>query len=51
MKKQVIITGATGMVGGEVLKACIENDEIGSIVSLVRRPSGVMHTKLKEVVV
>ena len=50
-KKRVILTGATGMVGGETLKACLENDEIGSVISLVRRASGVTHAKLQEVLV
>ena len=50
-KKRVILTGATGMVGGEALKACLENDEIGSVISLARRASGVTHEKLQEVLV
>ncbi len=28
MKKRVIMTGATGMVGGEALKACLEIRDI-----------------------
>jgi len=39
------------MVGGEVLKACLEHDEIDKITSLVRRPSGIEHLKLKEILV
>ncbi|MCP4337346.1 MAG: hypothetical protein GY799_00320 [Desulfobulbaceae bacterium] len=48
--KNVIITGATDMVGGLVLKHCLENLEIEKVTSLVRRPSGVIHNKLNEVV-
>jgi len=51
MKKHVLITGATGMVGGEALKACLENEKVDRVTSLVRRPSGVSHKKLTEVIV
>ena len=39
------------MVGGEVMKACLANDEIVSFRSLVRRPSGIEHRKLNEILV
>lgn len=39
------------MVGGEVLKACLESDEIISIKSLVRKASGIEHAKLNEILV
>jgi len=45
------MTGATGMVGGEALKACLENEEVGRVTSLVRRHSGISHKKLTEVIV
>jgi uncharacterized protein YbjT (DUF2867 family) len=48
--KNVIFTGATGMVGGIVLQHCLQSDEIGRVTSLVRRPSGVTHVKLHEMV-
>jgi uncharacterized protein YbjT (DUF2867 family) len=51
MKKKVIITGTTGMVGWEALKACLESKEIGTVTSLVRRASGVNHAKLTELIV
>jgi len=47
MKKAIII-GATGMVGTQLIKLLIENDEFSEIVSLVRRESGFNHVKLKE---
>jgi uncharacterized protein YbjT (DUF2867 family) len=49
MKKHVLLTGGTGMVGGEALKACLANIEVGKVTSLVRRASGVSHEKLNEV--
>lgn len=39
------------MVGGEAFKACLESEEVGTVVSLLRRPSGMSHEKLKEVIV
>ena len=47
---KVVIFGATGMVGGEVLTQCLANDEINTVLSVGRRNSGVVHPKLKEVV-
>lgn len=48
--KNVIITGATGMVGSIVLRHCLASDQVATITSLVRKPSGVQHPKLTEVV-
>jgi len=50
MAKNVIITGATGMVGSLVLKECLENDTISEVVSLSRKPSGIQDGKLKEII-
>lgn len=47
---KVIITGATGMIGNIVLQYCIASEEITEIVSIVRKPSGILHPKLKEIV-
>jgi uncharacterized protein YbjT (DUF2867 family) len=49
--KRVLITGATGMVGGEVLKACLASEEVGSVISFLRRPTGLSHRKLTEVII
>lgn len=48
--KNAILTGATGMIGSIVLKACLESSEIGMVTSISRRPSGVTHPKLKEII-
>jgi uncharacterized protein YbjT (DUF2867 family) len=48
--RNIIITGATGMVGGLVLKHCLRSDEIQKVTSLVRRPSGVAYPKLHEII-
>ncbi len=51
MSKNVLITGASGMVGGLVLDLCLKHREVKSITSLVRHPSGINHDKLNEVIV
>jgi nucleoside-diphosphate-sugar epimerase len=51
MGKKVMITGATGMIGGLVLNHCLHCPEVASVTSLVRRASGTQHEKLKEVIV
>ncbi len=48
--KNIIIAGATGMVGGIVLQECLNSSEVGKVTSIVRRPSGLKHEKLVEVI-
>jgi len=48
---KVLIAGGTGMVGGLVLKQCLNSTEINEVVSLVRKPTGQLHQKLSEVVI
>lgn len=48
---KVIITGATGMIGGLILKKCLEDETITEVVSLVRKASDIHHFKLTEVMV
>ncbi len=50
MKKAIVI-GSTGMVGTQLIKLLIENEEYSEIVSLVRRSGGVKHPKLKEEII
>lgn len=45
---KVLIVGATGMVGGLILKNCIEDKDVSLIVSIGRKPSGQTSEKLKE---
>lgn len=47
---RIILTGATGFAGGEVLRQALLDPAITGITSLVRRPSGVTHPKLTEIV-
>jgi nucleoside-diphosphate-sugar epimerase len=47
---QVIVFGASGMVGQGVLRECLVADDVESVLSVVRRPTGVQHAKLTELV-
>ncbi len=47
---KVIITGATGMVGEGVLLVCLENPAVSNVLIINRRPLGITHPKLKEII-
>jgi uncharacterized protein YbjT (DUF2867 family) len=46
----VILFGATGMVGQGVLRECLLDPEVQHILSIVRTASGQQHPKLRELV-
>src|SRR5437870_2975160 len=46
----IIITGATGMVGSEVVRQAIADQEIDEITLIVRRPVTFTSPKLKTVI-
>ena len=50
MKIKAIITGATGMVGEGVLHESLNHREVESVLVINRRPCGVKHDKLKEII-
>jgi hypothetical protein len=47
---RVIITGATGMVGEGVLHECLKHPAVESVLIINRRPSGLTHPRVAEVV-
>ena len=49
-KIKVIITGATGMVGEGVLNECIIHNNVEQVLVINRRPCGITHPKLKEII-
>lgn len=50
MSKTVLVTGATGMVGSQVLAAVLPSAAVAKVISLGRRTTGVTHDKLHEIV-
>lgn len=50
MKIKIIIFGASGMVGEGVLLTALGHDEVESILVIGRKPCGVVHSKLKEII-
>ena len=47
---KLILTGATGMVGNGALRTLLKREDIEEILSISRKPSGVVHPKLKEII-
>jgi uncharacterized protein YbjT (DUF2867 family) len=46
---KVILFGATGMVGQGVLRECLLDPDVTSVLAVGRSPSGKTHAKLREV--
>ncbi|MGY3406291.1 nucleoside-diphosphate-sugar epimerase [Bradyrhizobium sp. GM5.1] len=46
---QIIIFGATGMVGQGVLRECLIDARIDRVLVVGRSPTGVRHAKLTEI--
>lgn len=46
----VLLFGATGMVGQGVLRECLLDPDVNSVVAIVRTPTGKPHPKLREIV-
>jgi hypothetical protein len=49
-KLKAIITGVTGMVGEGVMHECLEHPQVESVLVINRKPCGVTHPKLKEII-
>ena len=49
-KIRAIITGATGMVGEGVLHECLQHEDVEAVLVINRKPCGIIHPKLKEVI-
>jgi hypothetical protein len=47
---RAIITGSTGMVGEGVLHECLQHPLVDSVLVINRKPCGVIHPKLKEII-
>jgi uncharacterized protein YbjT (DUF2867 family) len=49
-KIRAIVTGATGMVGEGLMHQCLQHPDVEAVMVINRKPSGVSHPKLKEIV-
>ncbi len=49
-KIRAIITGSTGMAGEGVLHMCLQHPAVEAVLIVNRRPSGISHPKLKEII-
>jgi len=45
----ILITGATGMVGEGVMHECLQHPQVEAVLVVNRKPCGVSHPKLKEI--
>ncbi|MCB0600530.1 MAG: epimerase [Saprospiraceae bacterium] len=50
MALRVFITGSTGMIGQSVLRECLASQDIERVLVINRRPLGIFHPKLEEVI-
>jgi nucleoside-diphosphate-sugar epimerase len=50
MTIKAIVTGATGMVGEGVLLACLGHPDVEQVLVINRKPGGVSHPKLREII-
>ena len=48
--KNIIIVGASGMIGKLILELCLQDLRVQKITSIVRAKSGIQHVKLTEIV-
>jgi len=46
----IILFGATGMVGQAVLRECLRDDAIDRVLVISRKPTGVIHPKVRELI-
>lgn len=49
-QKRIIITGATGMVGGCALRICLENPDVSQVTTIGRSRTGINNARLREVI-
>jgi uncharacterized protein YbjT (DUF2867 family) len=45
----ILIFGATGMVGQGVLRECLKARDVGRVVAVGRKPTGIVHERLSEI--
>jgi uncharacterized protein YbjT (DUF2867 family) len=50
-RRAVLLAGASGLVGGELLRALLADDRVSVVVALVRRPLALRDARLREIAV
>ena len=50
MSYRVILVGASGLIGSNLLSELIQSEEISGVLLLVRRSTGITNTKVKELI-
>ncbi len=48
--KNIIITGTNGMIGNLILQKCLQRNDVAKVTSITRKPLGIYHPKLEEVI-
>ena len=48
--KKVLIAGSSGMIGGLILKHCLDSDQISEVILIIRKNSGLNHPKLRKII-
>ena len=51
MCKKAIVVGASGLIGSELLKVLLADDQYDRVVALVRKPLQLVHTKLDQIAI
>lgn len=51
MGKRILLTGSSGMIGSLLLQNCLQSNKVNEVLNLVRKPSGIQHEKLREIIV
>ncbi|HUP88582.1 MAG TPA: NAD(P)H-binding protein [Longimicrobiales bacterium] len=47
---KVVLFGASGMIGQGALRECLNDPQVNEVLAVVRKPSGVKHAKLRELI-
>ena len=49
--KNIIITGASGVIGSLILQSCFSDPNVGNVTSILRKPTGFANSKLTELII
>lgn len=48
--QHILIAGTNGMIGKLILDSCLQRPDVAKVTSITRRPLGVSHPKLQEII-